>query len=58
MKAPAVHLISKLGKWIVRVVEGETTHDRDFEHEQHAMSWAHGQRIRLKLPEIIFSSEE
>lgn len=38
--------------WVVVIVENETENRRTFEIEQHARSFADGQRIRLGLPPL------
>lgn len=44
------------GKWCVRVVENGTEVIQDFDLEQHARSFAAGQRMRLKLPSAVGSN--
>ncbi|UXT92722.1 hypothetical protein [Agrobacterium pusense] len=38
-------------QWTVRVVESGVMTEREFPIESYAIAWAHGQRIRLNLPQ-------
>jgi len=45
----AVHVIEGDGKWLVQVMAEDESHEREFLVENHASSYAAGQRIRLGL---------
>jgi hypothetical protein len=50
----SIEVIEASGTWIVRIVEsGRDPRVADFELESFALSYAEGQRRRLKAPEII-----
>jgi hypothetical protein len=49
----AVEVVEACGEWFVRVVEDGQAHTRSFDQESFALSFAEGQRLRLKLPEIV-----
>jgi len=40
------------GKWVVTVIEGGDSYERDFEIEAFAQSFAEGQRHRLELTHL------
>lgn len=49
---PAVEVVEACGEWFVRVVEDGKATTTSFELEAFALTFAEGQRIRLRLETI------
>jgi hypothetical protein len=49
---PAVEVVEACGEWFVRVVEDGKATTTSFEREAFALTFAEGQRIRLRLETI------
>ena len=49
---PCVEVVEAYGEWFVRVVEEDQELTRSFDREWHALAFAEGQRIRLRLDKI------
>ena len=48
-----VEVVEACGEWFVRVVEDGKEDNRSFDLESYALAFAEGQRLRLKLAEIV-----
>jgi hypothetical protein len=48
-----IEVIEACGEWFVRVVENGQEQAVTFDLESYALAFAEGQRIRLKLSEIV-----
>jgi hypothetical protein len=53
LAAARVELVEGCGEWFARVVEGGTEHMFTFGLESFALAYAEGQRLRLKLGEVV-----
>lgn len=52
MSFHSIQLLHENDKWVVLIVEGDNETRYSFDFEQHAHSYADGQRIRLGLPPL------
>ncbi|WP_081727425.1 hypothetical protein [Mesorhizobium sp. L2C067A000] len=50
---PRVEVVRASGEWVVRIIETDQEITRSFGLESFALSFAEGQRIRLRLDRVV-----